>query len=170
LLFSLESLLVFPPEGLAGSSLFAGIIALPATLNIFTRETRSLSVLLEQRISLGPLRIPAEIALTWPESMRPRCWWGEWGLPVLHPAPDADDPWSDLFKALRSCGSRRSSSNPRHDLRYLMLLGQIVRTCIWPEKPDPSPQKTSTEQKWIAGQMGVLFGRSLELSGEVHRP
>jgi energy-coupling factor transporter transmembrane protein EcfT len=31
------------------------------------------------------------------------------------------------------------------------------------------PQKIRTEQRRIAGQMGVLFGRSLQLSGEVHR-
>jgi hypothetical protein len=44
-------------------------------------------------------------------------------------------------------------------LRYLMLLGQIVRDMRQAKEPDPSPQKTRTEQRWIAGQMGVLFGR-----------
>jgi energy-coupling factor transporter transmembrane protein EcfT len=55
-------------------------------------------------------------------------------------------------------------------LRYLMLLGQIVRDMPLAKKSRTlRPLEARSEQSWIAGQMATLFKRSLQLSGDVHR-
>jgi cobalt/nickel transport system permease protein len=55
-------------------------------------------------------------------------------------------------------------------LRYLFLLSQIVREMHIAKKSRTiRPGKTTTEQRWIAGQVGTLFKRSMQLSAEVHR-
>ena len=153
--------------------LFAGIIALPATLNIFTPgDPAALLFSLSKEYHWGPYRIPAEITLTWPGIHTASLLVGRVGASLSFILLlTLTTRWADLFKALRSLRVPAIYVQTLGmTLRYLMLLGQIVRDMHMAKKSRTlRPQKIRTEQRWIAGQMGVLFGRSLQLSGEVHR-
>ncbi len=153
--------------------LFAGIIALPATLNLFTPgDPVVLLFSLNQEYHWGPYRIPAEITLT------------RQGIHVallLVSRVGASlsfillltltTPWADLFKAFRSLRIPVIYVQTLGmTLRYLMLLSQTVRDMHFAKKSRTLlPQKARAEQRWIAGQIATLFKRSLQLSGEVHR-
>jgi cobalt/nickel transport system permease protein len=51
-----------------------------------------------------------------------------------------------------------------------MLLSQSVRDMHIAKKSRTiRPGKARADQRWIAGQVGVLFKRSMQLSEEVHR-
>jgi cobalt/nickel transport system permease protein len=51
-----------------------------------------------------------------------------------------------------------------------LLLSQIVQeTHIAKKSRTIRLKKTGAEQRWIAGQVGTLFKRSMQLSLEVHR-
>ena len=80
-------------------------------------------------------------------------------------------PWPNILKALRSLRVPMIYVQTLGmTLRYLLLLGQIVQDTHWAKKSRTlRPQKTRAEQRWVAGQMGMLFKRSLHLSTEVHR-
>jgi cobalt/nickel transport system permease protein len=153
--------------------LFAGIIALPATLNIFTPgDPAVLLFSLSKEYHWGPYRIPTAITLTWPGIHAASLLVGRVGASLSFILLlTLTTPWADLFKALRSLRVPAIYVQTLGmTLRYLMLLGQIVRDMHMAKKSRTlRPQKTRTEQRWIAGQMGALFGRSLQLSGEVHR-
>jgi len=153
--------------------LFAGIVALPATLNIFTPgDPAVLLFSLSGEYHWGPYRIPAEITLTWPGIHTASLLVGRVGVSLSFILLlTLTTPWADLFKALRSLRVPVIYVQTLGmTLRYLMLLAQIVRDMHMAKKSRTlRPQKTTTEQRWIAGQMGVLFRRSLQLSGEVHR-
>jgi cobalt/nickel transport system permease protein len=54
--------------------------------------------------------------------------------------------------------------------RYLLLLTRIIEDMhIAKMSRTIRPGKTRAEQRWIAGQMGFLFKRSMQLSSDVHR-
>ncbi len=153
--------------------LFAGIIALPATLNIFTPgDPAVLLFSLDKEYHWGPYRIPAEIALTRPGIHAALLLVGRVGVSLSFILLlTLTTPWADLFKALRSLRVPLIYVQTLGmTLRYLMLLAQIVRDMHLAKKSRSlRPQKARAEQRWIAGQMGVLFRRSLQLSDEVHR-
>jgi cobalt/nickel transport system permease protein len=78
--------------------LFAGIIALPATLNIFTPVDPAVLLFSRQRTSLGSVSNPAEIALTWP-GIRRLAAGRAVGASCPSSCSDSDHPWADLFSA-----------------------------------------------------------------------
>jgi cobalt/nickel transport system permease protein len=80
-------------------------------------------------------------------------------------------PWADLLKALRLVRIPQIYVQTLGmALRYLMLLSQLVREMHIAKKSRTiRPEKTKAEQRWIAGQVGTLFQRSMQFSFEVHR-
>jgi len=153
--------------------LFAGIIALPATLNLFTPGDPAVLLLsLNRGYQWGPYRIPAEITLT-RQGIQAAF------LLVSRVAASLSfillltltTPWADLFKAFRSLRIPVIYVQTLGmTLRYLMLLSQAVRDMHFAKKSRTlRSQKTVAEQRWISGQMATLFKRSLQLSGDVHR-
>ena len=154
-------------------SLFAGVIALPAMLNLFTPGVPAVVLFpLSREYHWGPYRIPSEIALTWPGI--------HVALLLISRVATAmsfvllltlTTPWPNILKALRSLRIPVIYVQTLGmTLRYLLLLGQIVQDTLLAKKSRTlRPQKTRVEQRWVAGQMGALFKRSLRLSADVHR-
>jgi cobalt/nickel transport system permease protein len=153
--------------------LFAGIIALPATLNLFTPGDPAVFLFsLNREYQWGPYRIPAEITLTRQGIQVALLLVSRVGVSLSFILLlTLTTPWADLFKAFRSLRIPVIYVQTLGmTLRYLMLLGQIVRDMHLAKKSRTlRPLETRTEQSWIAGQMATLFKRSLQLSGDVHR-
>ena len=153
--------------------LFVGLIALPATLNIFTPGQTAVTIFsLEKGYQFGPYFIPREISMTHPGISTALLLVGRvatsMSLVVLLPLTTS---WADLLKAVRSLGVPQIYVQTLGmALRYLFLLSQIIREVHIAKKSRTiRPGKTRTEQRWIAGQVGTLFKRSMQLSAEVHR-
>jgi cobalt/nickel transport system permease protein len=153
--------------------LFAGIIALPATLNLFTPgESAVVLFPLSREYHWGPYRIPSEIALTWPGIQVALLLVTRVGTAMSFILLlTLTTPWPNILKALRSLRIPVIYVQTLGmTLRYLLLLGQIVEdTHLAKKSRTLRPQKTRTEQRWVAGQMGMLFKRSMQLSADVHR-
>jgi len=152
---------------------FVGLIALPATLNIFAPGEMMVSIFsLEKSYHFGPYFIPAEIGMTRQGISTALLLVGRvatsMSLVVLLPLTTS---WADLLKAIRSLGVPQIYVQTLGmALRYLFLLSQIIREAHIAKKSRTiRPGKTRTEQRWIAGQVGALFKRSMQLSAEVHR-
>jgi cobalt/nickel transport system permease protein len=153
--------------------LFVGLIALPATLNIFTPGETALALFsLEKGYQFGPYFIPPEISMTYPGISTALLLVGRvatsMSLVVLLPLTTS---WADLLKAVRSLGVPQIYVQTLGmALRYLFLLSQIIREVHIAKKSRTiRPGNARTEQRWIAGQVGTLFKRSMQLSAEVHR-
>ena len=153
--------------------LFVGLIAFPATLNIFTPGETALTIFsLEKGYHFGPYFIPPEISVTHPGISAALLLVGRvatsMSLVVLLPLTTS---WADLLKAVRSLGVPQIYVQTLGmALRYLFLLSQIIREVHIAKKSRTiRPGNTRTEQRWIAGQVGTLFKRSMQLSAEVHR-
>ena len=153
--------------------LFAGLIALPATLNIFTPGETAMAIFsLDKDYHFGPYLVPAEIAMTQQGISAALLLVGRvaasMSLVLLLPLTTS---WADLLKAVRSLGVPQIYVQTLGmALRYLFLLSQIVREMHIAKKSRTiRPGKTRIEQLWIAGQAGTLFKRSMQLSAEVHR-
>jgi cobalt/nickel transport system permease protein len=153
--------------------LFAGVIALPAMLNLFTPGEAAV-VLFQgsKEYHWGPYRIPSAVTLTWPGIhvallLVTRVGTAMSFILLL----TLTTPWANLLKALRSLRVPAIYVQTLGmTLRYLLLLGQIVQDMHLARKSRTlRSQKTRAEQRWVAGQMGMLFQRSLHLSTEVHR-
>jgi len=153
--------------------LFAGVIALPAMLNLFTPGEAAV-VLFQggKEYHWGPYRIPSAVTLTWPGIhvallLMTRVGTAMSFILLL----TLTTPWANLLKALRSLRVPAIYVQTLGmTLRYLLLLGQIVQDMHLARKSRTlRSQKTRAEQRWVAGQMGMLFQRSLHLSTEVHR-
>jgi cobalt/nickel transport system permease protein len=153
--------------------LFAGIIALPATLNLFTPGDPAVLLLsLNREYHWGPYRIPAEITLTRQGIQAALLLVSRVGASLSFILLlTLTTPWADLFKAFRSLRIPVIYVQTfGMTLRYLILLSQAVRDMHFAKKSRTlRPQKTVAEQRWISGQMATLFKRSLQLSGDVHR-
>jgi len=152
---------------------FVGLIALPATLNIFTPGVMAVKIFsLEKGYHLGPYFIPPEIGMTRQGISTALLLVGRvatsMSLVVLLPLTTS---WADLLKAVRSLGVPQIYVQTLGmALRYLFLLSQIIREVHIAKKSRTiRPQETRTEQRWIASQVGTLFQRSMQLSAEVHR-
>jgi cobalt/nickel transport system permease protein len=152
---------------------FVGLIALPATLNIFTPGETAVTIFsLEKDYRFGPYFIPREIGMTRQGISAALLLVGRvatsMSLVVLLPLTTS---WADLLKAVRSLGVPQIYVQTLGmALRYLFLLSQIIREVHIAKKSRTiRPQKTRTEQRWIARQVGTLFQRSMQLSAEVHR-
>ena len=153
--------------------LFVGLIALPATLNIFTPGEMAVTILsLGKEYHFGPYFIPREIGMTQQGISAALLLVGRvatsMSLVMLLPLTTS---WADLLKAVRSLGVPQIYVQTLGmALRYLFLLCQIIRDVHTAKKSRTiRPQKTRTEQRWIASQAGALFQRSMQLSTEVHR-
>ena len=153
--------------------LFAGIIALPAMLNLFTPGEAAVVLFpLSRGYHWGPYRIPSEIALTWPGIQVSLLLVARVGTAMSFILLlTLTTPWANLLKALRSLRVPVIYVQTLGmALRYLLLLGQIVQDMHLARKSRTlRSQRTRAEQRWVAGQMGILFQRSLHLSTEVHR-
>jgi cobalt/nickel transport system permease protein len=153
--------------------LFVGLIALPATLNIFAPGEMAVTIFsLEKSHQFGPYFIPPEIGMTRQGISTALLLVGRvatsMSLVVLLPLTTS---WADLLKAVRSLGVPQIYVQTLGmALRYLFLLSQIIREAHIAKKSRTiRAGKTRTEQRWIAGQVGALFKRSMQLSAEVHR-
>ncbi len=153
--------------------LFVGIIALPATLNIFTPGETVVSIYsLGKAYHLGPYSIPPEITLTKQGIAAALLLVGRVATSMsLVLLLTLTTPWADLLKALRLVRVPQIYVQTLGmALRYLMLLSQAVGEMHIAKKSRTIRLgRTPTEQRWIAVQVGALFKRSMQLSFEVHR-
>ena len=153
--------------------LFAGVIALPAMLNLFTPgEAAVVLFQVGKEYRWGPYRIPSAITLTWPGIQVALLLMTRVGTAMSFILLlTLTTPWANLLKALRSLRVPAIYVQTLGmTLRYLLLLGQIIQDMHLARKSRTlRSQKTRAEQRWVAGQMGMLFQRSLHLSTEVHR-
>ena len=152
---------------------FAGIIALPATLNIFTPGEAVWTICsIGKAYHFGPYSIPAKIAMTTQGISAALLLIGRVATSMsLVLLLTLTTPWADLLKSLRSVRVPQIYVQTLGmALRYLLLLSQIVKeTHIAKKSRTIRLRKTKEEQRWIAGQVGTLFKRSMQLSVEVHR-
>ena len=153
--------------------LFAGVVALPATLNLFTPgESAVVLFSLSREYRWGPYRIPSDIGLTWPGIHAALLLVIRVGTAMSFVLLlTLTTPWPNLLKALRSL---RVPAIYVHTLgmtlRYLFLFAQLIQdTHLAKRSRTLRSRGTKAEQRWVAGQMGALFQRSLSLSAEVHR-
>ena len=153
--------------------LFAGIIALPATLNLFTPGDPVLAIYsIGKSYQFGPYVIPAEIAMTRQGISSALLLVGRVAVSMSFVLLlTLTTPWADLLKALRLVRIPQVYVQTLGmTLRYLMLLSLMVQEMYIAKKSRTiQRRKTWVEQRWIAGQVGTLFKRSMQLSVEVHR-
>ena len=153
--------------------LFAGIIALPATLNLFTPgETVVHLFTLGREVRFGPVAIPAEIGMTRQGVAAALFLIGRVATSTSFVLLlTLTTSWADLLKALRSVRVPQIYVQTLGmTLRYLLLLCQVVREMHTARKSRTiRPRRANAEQRWVAEQVGTLFGRSMRLSTEVHR-
>jgi cobalt/nickel transport system permease protein len=153
--------------------LFVGIIALPATLNVFTPGEALWTLwTIGKEYRLGPYSIPSEIALTRQGVSAALLLTGRVATSMSFVLLlTLTTPWADLLKALRSVRVPQIYVQTLGmALRYLLLLSQIVQETHTAKKSRTIRlKKTRAEQRWIAGQVGTLFKRSMQLSVEVHQ-
>ncbi len=153
--------------------LFAGVIALPATLNVFTPGDLIWKIgELESAYRFGPYGIPKEIGFTKQGLTAALFLVGRVGASLsLVLLLTLATPWPSILKAVRSLGVPQIYVQTLGmALRYLLLLSRIVEEmCIAKKSRTLRAGKTRVEQRWIAGQAGTLFTRSMQLSSEVHR-
>jgi cobalt/nickel transport system permease protein len=152
---------------------FVGMIALPATLNVFTPGEAVLPLwTIGKAYRLGPYSIPSEIAMTRQGVSAALLLTGRVSTSMSFVLLlTLTTPWADLLKALRAVRVPQIYVQTLGmALRYLLLLSQIVQeTHIAKKSRTIRLKKTRAEQRWIAGQVGTLFKRSMQLSVEVHR-
>ena len=155
------------------SLFFVGVIALPATLNLFTPGEPVFTLTsLDRAHQIGPYSIPQDISLTRQGISAALLLVGRMAtslsfvlLLVLTTS------WASLLKALRSLGVPQIYVQTLGmTLRYLMLLSQVVQEmCLAKKSRTLRVGKTRAEQRWVAGQMGTLFKWSMQLSVQVHQ-
>ena len=152
---------------------FVGLIALPATLNIFTPGDPLLTIYtFAETHHIGPYVVPANIAVTRQGIFSALFLVGRVATSVSFVLLlTMTTPWSDLLKALRSVGIPQIYVQTlAMTLRYLMHFSQIVQeTHIAKKSRMIRMRNPKEEQGWIAGQIGTLFKRSMQMSNEVHR-
>lgn len=153
--------------------LFAGFIALPATLNLFSPGELVWKIgELESAYRVGPYGFPKEIGFTKQGLTSALFLIGRVGASLSFVLLlTLTTPWASILKAVRSLGVPQIYVQTLGmTLRYLMLLSRIVEEmCTAKKSRTLRSRKTRVEQRWIAGQAGTLFMRSMQLSSEVHR-
>jgi len=153
--------------------LFAGFIALPATLNLFTPGELIWKIgEFENAYRIGPYGVPKEIGFTKQGLTTALFLIGRVGASLsLVLLLTLTTPWANILKAVRSLGVPQVYVQTLGmALRYLMLLSRTVEEMYTAKKSRTlRAGKTRLEQRWIAGQAGTLFMRSMQLSSEVHR-
>ena len=153
--------------------LFVGLIALPATLNLFTPGEKVVPIFcLEKAYHFGPYTIPAEITMTRQGISTALLLIGRVATSMSFALLlTLTTPWADLLKALRSVWVPQIYVQTLGmALRYLMLLTQMVEEIHLVKKSRTiRMRKIRTEQGWIAAQVGTLFKRSMQLNLEVYQ-
>ncbi len=153
--------------------LFAGVMALPASTNLFTPgDTVATLFSLGRSYHFGPYSIPAEITLTRQGIASAMLLVSRVGTSMSFLLLlTLTTPWADLFKALRCLRIPVVYVQTLGmTLRYLLLLCQMVQDMHIAKKSRTiRVQKVKREQQWIAGQVATLYKRSMQLSQEVHR-
>jgi cobalt/nickel transport system permease protein len=152
---------------------FVGVIALPATLNLFTPgETFFTLFSLDRTYQAGPYLIPRDISVTRQGISAALLLVGRVAtslsfvlLLIL------TTPWASLLKALRSLlVPQIYVQTLGMTMRYLLLLAGIVQDmCLAKKSRTLRTGRAAEEQRWVAGQLGTLFKWSMQLSGEVYR-
>ena len=153
--------------------LFAGAIALPATLNFFTPGDLVWKIgELERAFRIGPYEVPKEIGVTKQGLTAALFLVGRVGASLSFVLLlTLTTPWAGILKAVRSFRVPQVYVQTLGmALRYLMLLARIMEEMYTAKKSRTvKAGRIRAEQRWIAGQAGALFARSLQLSSEVHR-
>jgi cobalt/nickel transport system permease protein len=153
--------------------LFAGAIALPATLNIFTPGDLVWKIgELDSAWRFGPYEVPKEIGVTKQGLSAALFLVGRVGASLSFILLlTLTTPWAGILKAVRSLRVPQIYVQTLSmALRYLMLLARIVEEMYTAKKSRTlKAGGVRAEHRWIAGQTGALFARSLQLSSEVHR-
>ncbi len=171
--FSRIPITLFIPRVWAVIPFFAGLIALPATLNFFTPGEPILNLYsLDRAYSIGPYVLPQEISFTRQGVHAALFLVSRVGISLSFILLlTLTTPWSSLLKALRFLQVPQIYVQVLGmTLRYLLLLSQTVREMLLAKKSRTLRAGTArAEQRWIAGQVGALFRRSMHLSVEVHR-
>jgi cobalt/nickel transport system permease protein len=150
---------------------FAGVIALPATLNLFTPGEPVFTLYsLERAYRIGPYSIPQDISLTRQGILTALLLVGRVAA-SLSLVLTLTTSWPSLLKALRSLlVPQVYVQTLGMTLRYLLLLSQVVlEMCLAKKSRTIRNGKTGAEQRWVAGQVGTLFKWSMQVSAEVHR-
>jgi cobalt/nickel transport system permease protein len=152
---------------------FVGVIAFPASLNVFTPGEIVIPLYaMRDSIRIGPYLIPAQIGFSAQGISTALLLIGRVaGSMSLVLLLTLTTPWTELLKALRSVRVPRIYVQTLGmAFRYLLLLSQLVRETYAAKKSRTlRPGPTRNEQRWIAGQLGVLFRRSMQLSMDVHQ-
>jgi len=153
--------------------LFAGLVALPATLNLFTPGELVWKIgELESSYRIGPYEIPKEVGFTEQGLAAALFLVGRVGASLSFVLLlTLTTPWPSILKAVRSLGVPQIYVQTLSmALRYLLLLSRVVEEMFTAKKSRTlRAGKARVEQRWIAGQAGTLFARSMQLSSEVHR-
>ena len=148
------------------------MIILPASLNIFTPgEPLWIVAHLPREVSFGPYRIPAVLAVTGPGVKLVLLFVGRVGASVsLAFLLTLTTPWGTLLAALR--GLRVPAifvMTVAMAYRYVFqLVGIVTEMLLARQSRTVRYQSTSAEQRWVAGRIGHLFSKSLQLSRDVH--
>jgi cobalt/nickel transport system permease protein len=152
--------------------IFSLLIILPASLNIFTPgEPLWIVAHLPREVSFGPYRIPAVLAVTGPGVKLVLRFVGRVGASVsLAFLLTLTTPWGTLLAALR--GLRVPAifvMTVAMAYRYVFqLVGIVTEMLLARQSRTVRYQSTSAEQRWVAGRIGHLFSKSLQLSRDVH--
>jgi cobalt/nickel transport system permease protein len=137
--------------------LFAGVVALPATLNLFTPgESAVVLFSLGREYHWGPYRIPSEIALSWPGIHVALLLVSRVGTAMSFVLLlTLTTPWPNILKALRSLRIPVIYVQTLGmTLRYLLLLGQIVQDTHLAKKAGlcapgkPGPNNAGLPARW----------------------
>jgi len=152
---------------------FVGIMALPATLNLFTPGEVVWKIWqLDRSYQVGPYAIPAAIGITNQGMSAALFLIGRVGASLSFVLLlTLTTSWVEILKAVRSLRVPQIYVQTLSmALRYLMLLARTVEEMHTAKKSRTMRVgKIGAEQRWIAGQAGTLFKRSMDLSTEVHR-
>lgn len=142
-----------------GVPLFAGVVVLPSLL------LGPPPFLLERH--LGPLRL----ALSLPAAGAAAVFVARVGASVsLAVLLVLTTPWADLLKALRAVGAPQAFVLVLSmTYRYLFLLLHTVNGTFEARRSRTVGRTPGREhRRWIAGGVGALLGRSLQMSEDVH--
>jgi cobalt/nickel transport system permease protein len=153
--------------------LFVGVIALPATLNLFTPGEPVLALFsFDRSYHWGPYSIPSDIFITRQGVSAALTLIGRVATSMsLALLLVLTTSWASLLKALRSLGVPQVFVQTLSmALRYLMLLCQVVQDMVTAKKSRTIRLGgTKAEQRWVAGQAGTLFKWSVQMSLEVYQ-
>lgn len=154
-------------------ALFGGLLALPATLNVFTPGEEVLVLYTGEEVHrFGPFLVPAQIALTREGISSALLLTGRMAASLsLVLLLTLTTPWAELLKALRLLRVPAIYVQTLGmALRYLWLICHLAEEMHLARKSRTIRQgRARAERRWVAAQVGGLFRRSMRLCEEVHQ-